>query len=186
MHARKRLDSNRSACRAIEHPRGNFQPAACGTAVTATPDDIAARLLDHLVNVDNASGPRMEGVKYLPLFSPVGVASPRRTTACVRTRRWPTGHRKSSGPSILPLRLAPATVKTSTQDSTPEWMKEGAQLRINNGCTRRSPRPRISYDPFSRLSRSLSHQPVQYLQRACPAELAGLWSAATGPGQIKS
>src|SRR5262245_27623028 len=53
------------------------------------------------------------------------------TTACVPTRRSPTGHRKSSEPSISPLRSVPATVKTSTLDSTPEWMKEGAQLRID-------------------------------------------------------
>src|SRR5262245_26548176 len=78
--------------------------------------------------MDNASGPRMEGVVHLPFFGPVGVPSPRCTTACVRTRRSPTGHRKSSEPSTSPLRPELATVKTLPQGSTPEWRKEGAQL----------------------------------------------------------
>jgi hypothetical protein len=77
MHARMRLDSNRSTCHAVEHPRWKLQAAACCIAVTATPHDIAARLLDHLMNVDNASSPRMESVKYLALFAPVGVPAPR-------------------------------------------------------------------------------------------------------------
>ena len=52
------------------------------------------------------------------------------TTACGLTRRSPTGHRKSSEPSTLPLRPRTALAKTSTQDFTPEWMKEGAHLTM--------------------------------------------------------
>ena len=88
MHARTRLDSNRSACRAVEHPRWKLQPAARGIAVTATPDDIADRLLDHLANVDNTSSPRMKDVEYLALVGPVGVHSPRCSTTGARIAQW--------------------------------------------------------------------------------------------------
>ena len=49
---------------------------------------------------------------------------------CARIRRSPTGHRRSSEPSTLPLRR-PTMAKTSTQDSTSDWRKKGSQTTVN-------------------------------------------------------
>jgi len=79
MHARMRLDSNRS-CR-----RGRASTLEAPTSVLSHRchgyrTDNAARFFDHPVNVDNAATPRMEGLMYLALFGSVGVLSLRCTT----------------------------------------------------------------------------------------------------------
>jgi hypothetical protein len=52
----------------------------------ASPGDIAARLLDHLMDLDNAPHPGMPQVKDLPLLRPVGVME----SCCTmrRARTW--------------------------------------------------------------------------------------------------
>src|SRR5258706_13656005 len=63
------------ASRLIEHPGRNLQPSpGCPTREAAT-ENLSARLLNHLMNVDQASGPRMPRIKKLVLRDPVGVPS---------------------------------------------------------------------------------------------------------------
>src|SRR5215468_1771000 len=47
---------------------------------------------------------------------------------CARIPDLPTRHRGSSALSMLPLRQAAQTLKTSTQDSTYDWREDGAHL----------------------------------------------------------
>ena len=50
-------------CRPIEHPSRHFQPTiGCPTRETAT-ENISAGLLDHLMNMHQASGPRMPRIR---------------------------------------------------------------------------------------------------------------------------
>src|SRR6202040_3405553 len=59
----------------IEHPGRNLQPArGCPTREAAT-ENLSASLLNHLMNMDQASGPRMPRIKKLVLRDPVGVPS---------------------------------------------------------------------------------------------------------------
>jgi hypothetical protein len=61
--------------RPIEHPGRNLQPSrGCPTREAAT-ENLSASLLDHLMNMDQASGPRMPRIKKLVLPDPVGVPS---------------------------------------------------------------------------------------------------------------
>src|SRR6202048_3883527 len=63
------------AGRPIEHPGRNLQPSpGCPTREAAT-ENLSARLLNHLMNMDQASCPRMPRIKKLVLRDPVGVAS---------------------------------------------------------------------------------------------------------------
>jgi hypothetical protein len=62
MHVGIRLDANRSAFRAVEHPHRKFQTPISRMAMTATPAEIASRSLHHFMNVDNASAPRMKKI----------------------------------------------------------------------------------------------------------------------------
>jgi len=79
-------------CPPIEHPSRHFQPTiGCPTRKTAT-EKISASLLDHLMNMHQASGPRMPRIKKLVLRDPVGVPSSYYTTRFVLTARLATGH----------------------------------------------------------------------------------------------
>src|SRR4030088_3746889 len=63
------------AGRPIEHPGRNLQPSpGCLTREAAT-ENLSASLLNHLMNMDQASGPRMPRIKKLILRDPVGVPS---------------------------------------------------------------------------------------------------------------
>ena len=79
--------------RPIEHPGRNLQPSRrCPTREAAT-ENLSASLLNHLMNMDQASGPRMPRIKKLVLRDPVGVPSScfitrlARTFQSARTRR---------------------------------------------------------------------------------------------------
>src|SRR5260370_37235326 len=81
------------AGRPIEHPGRNLQPSpGCLTREAAT-ENLSASLLNHLMNMDQASGPRMPRIKKLVLRDPVGVPSSccitrlARTFQSTRTRR---------------------------------------------------------------------------------------------------
>jgi hypothetical protein len=58
----------------------------------AAADHIASRLLDHLMNVNDVTGPWMPRIKDLTLFGPMGAASSRCTTDADHTRALTTGH----------------------------------------------------------------------------------------------
>src|SRR6478752_2205206 len=63
------------AGRPIEHPGRNLQPSpGCSTREAAT-ENLSASLLNNLMNMDQASGPRMPRIKKLVLRDPVGVPS---------------------------------------------------------------------------------------------------------------
>src|SRR6202011_4261151 len=69
------------ASRPIEHPGRNLQPSpGCPTREAAT-ENLSASLLNHLMNMDQASGPRMPWIKKLALRGPRGVPASCCTTA---------------------------------------------------------------------------------------------------------
>ena len=76
------------AGRPIEHPGRNLQPSpGCLTREAAT-ENLSASLLNHLMNMDRASGPRMPRIKKLVLRDPVGVPSSCCTTTSERIDHW--------------------------------------------------------------------------------------------------
>src|SRR6202171_2369696 len=82
------------ASRPIEHPGRNLQPSpGCPTREAAT-ENLSTSLLNNLMNMDQASGPRMPRIKKLVLRDPVGVPSSCCTIAserighCTRMRRF--------------------------------------------------------------------------------------------------
>src|ERR1700738_769046 len=88
-------DTPGRASRPIEHPGRNLQPSpGCPTREAAT-ENPSASLLNHFMNMDQASCPRMPRIKKLVLRDPVGVPSSCCTTAseriglCTRIRRFP-------------------------------------------------------------------------------------------------
>ncbi len=88
------------AGRLIEHPGRNLQPSVGCRARDAAAENLLANLLDHLMNVDLATCPRMPRIKKFTLLGPVGALSSCCTIPSARTRRWATGHRhrrRSSG-----------------------------------------------------------------------------------------
>src|SRR6202022_1585690 len=94
------------AGRPIEHPGRNLQPSpGCPTREAAT-ENLSARLLNHLMNMDQASCPRMPRIKKLVLRDPVGVASSCCTMGPARIYPWRKMHR-SRAPSIAPRRRKP-------------------------------------------------------------------------------
>ena len=74
------------AGRLIEHPGRNLQPSVGCRARDAAAEDLLASLLDHLMNVDLATCPRMPRIKKFTLLGPVGVLSSCCTTAAGPTR----------------------------------------------------------------------------------------------------
>jgi hypothetical protein len=88
------------AGRPIEHPGRNLQPSpGC-----PTPENLSASLLNHLMNMDQASGPRMPRIKKLVLRDPVGVPSSCCTMAPARIYPW-RRMRRSCAPSNGPGRF---------------------------------------------------------------------------------
>jgi len=85
------------AARSNIHVR-QFQRAAHCRALPAAPGDVAARLLDHLMDLNNAPHPRMPRIKNFPFFGPVGVLEPCCTTRSARMPLLATNHqhRRSS------------------------------------------------------------------------------------------
>src|SRR5258707_15639266 len=83
------------AGRPIEHPGRNLQPSPGRPTREAATENLSARLLNHLMNMDQASGPRMPRIKKLVLRDPVGVPSSCCTTPseriglCTGMRRYP-------------------------------------------------------------------------------------------------
>src|SRR5258707_141794 len=76
------------AGRPIEHPGRNLQPSpGCLTREAAT-ENLSASLLNHLMNMDQASGPRMPRIKKLVLRDPVGVPSSCCTATSERIDHW--------------------------------------------------------------------------------------------------
>src|SRR5215471_14426452 len=62
MRVRIRLDSNRTAGHTVKHPHREFEASIGHMTLAATPPGVARRPLPHLMNVDNASGPRMKKI----------------------------------------------------------------------------------------------------------------------------
>src|SRR6476660_9601159 len=76
------------AGRPIEHPGRNLQPSpGCSTREAAT-ENLSASLLNNLMNMDQASGPRMPRIKKLVLRDPVGVPSSCCTITSERIDHW--------------------------------------------------------------------------------------------------
>ena len=65
------------AGRPIKHPRRNFQPTACFGGIQITAESNAVRPLDHLMNANTKTSPRMPRVQQLPKLGTVGVLKPR-------------------------------------------------------------------------------------------------------------
>ena len=60
----------RRAGRPIEHPGRNLQPSPGSPTSEAATQNLSASLLNHLMNMDQASGPRMPRIKKLALRDP--------------------------------------------------------------------------------------------------------------------
>src|ERR1700738_1940844 len=92
------------ASRPIEHPGRNLEPSpGCPTREAAT-ENLSACLLNHLMNMDQASGPRMPRIKKLAPRDPVGVPSSCCTTTSGRIGHWIKMRRslaRFSGPEPL-------------------------------------------------------------------------------------
>jgi hypothetical protein len=76
-----------AACRSFEHPGRYLQPPIGCRTGAAAPENLSARLLDHLMNVNLASGPWMPRINKLAFLGPVGVPSSRCTTRSAHTVR---------------------------------------------------------------------------------------------------
>jgi hypothetical protein len=86
IHMRKRLNSHRCASRSIEHPKRQVQQTTGRALIMATAGNGARELVDHLMNSNSASRPRMPKVENFALHGPMGVASSRCTMASVHIR----------------------------------------------------------------------------------------------------
>jgi hypothetical protein len=80
------------AGRPIEHPGRNLQPSPGRPTREAATENLSARLLNHLMNMDHATGPRMPRMKKLVLRDPVGVPSSCCTMTSGRTGHWTKMH----------------------------------------------------------------------------------------------
>src|ERR1700682_3432087 len=84
------------AGRPIEHPGRNLQPSPGYPTRQAAKENLSASLLNHLMNMDQASGPRMPRIKKLVLRDPVGVPSSCCTIKSGHIGLW-TKMRRSGG-----------------------------------------------------------------------------------------
>ena len=103
---RERLDPHRRASRRIEHPKRQFQQSTRRAAVMAAAEHIARRLLDHLMNMNDASCPWMPRIK-----EPCAPRSYGRCLVALYNGRRPHSSLDGSTPdqayfNQLPLRLA--------------------------------------------------------------------------------
>ena len=69
------MDSHWRASRSIEHPQRQFQPTTGRALIMATAGHGARHLVDHLMNLNGASCPRMPKIENFALLGPMGVAS---------------------------------------------------------------------------------------------------------------
>src|SRR5258708_34862804 len=72
--------------------RNGVTPTCTNFSLRAATENLSVRLLNHLVNIDQASGPRMPRIKKLVLRDPVGVPSSCCTTTSGRTGHWTKMH----------------------------------------------------------------------------------------------
>jgi len=117
-------DTPPRASRAIEHPGRDLQPPIRCVAREAAAENRRTMLLNHLMNVDLATCPRMPWIEKLVMIGPVGVPS-----SCCTTRsdpipgsaagRRPRSPRKGSrGMPRLPLQFLQSW-SIKPRDSTP-------------------------------------------------------------------
>src|SRR5258708_5756081 len=112
------------ASRPIEHPGRNLQPSrSCPTREAAT-ENLSASLLNHLMNMDQASGPRMPRIKKLVLRDPVGVPSSYCTTGSELTGHW-TRMRRSLARFSGPVSSIQAPSLADSITTTPEFRSYG-------------------------------------------------------------
>lgn len=87
----------------LEHPARKLQSRRRRADASAATKHVATRLLDHLLNLNNASRRRLPPIQNLALFGCVGVLSPRSTITggsirrCDISAQWPS--RKYSWPT---------------------------------------------------------------------------------------
>ena len=179
IHAGLGGQPHRLAGQPVEHPGRQFLPAARARATSAA-HHLAGRLLDHLVDTDDAPSPGMPGIKNLPLlspFGPVGVPSlgctmsSGHTRACgwPRRRRSPKPVRSCAGNGLRllscarahrrsPLPRSPRRCYPKLTDSPNAWPYErGRVSRVTSSRTAIRNHPRRgpiepSCGPTGRLS----------------------------------
>jgi len=71
----------------LEHPARKLQSRRRRADASAATKHVATRLLDHLLNLNNASRRRLPPIQNLALFGCVGVLSPRSTSPEASIRR---------------------------------------------------------------------------------------------------
>lgn len=86
------LHAHRCTCGPVEHPHRQFEQALRRLAVQATTSDMPARLLQHLMDIDDAPRPRMPRAENVALLGPVGVLEPRCTMEDARIRPLTAQH----------------------------------------------------------------------------------------------
>src|SRR5258708_23935129 len=72
--------------------RNGVTPTCTNFSLRAATENLSVRLLNLLVNIDQASGPRMPRIKKLVLRDPVGVPSSCCTMTSGRTGHWTKMH----------------------------------------------------------------------------------------------
>lgn len=113
------------ASRPIKHPGRNLQPSRRSPTREAATENLSASLLNHLMNMDQASGPRMPRIKKLVLRDPVGVPSTCCITAGVSIRvltapRWIKLHPAATPHgSLNPGRAPPIDAKILFRQTGP-------------------------------------------------------------------
>src|SRR6202022_2954767 len=123
------------AGRPIEHPGRNLQPSRGCPTREAAPENLSASLLNHLMNIDQASGPRMSRIKKLVLRDTVGVPSSCCTMRYVRIYRGTRMRRHRAPFSALDTFFA---VRSWVDCTTSTF---GFDLRQAQGIEANRPRP---------------------------------------------
>jgi hypothetical protein len=111
IHAGPGCQPQRQAGQRVEHPGRQFLPAS-RARVTRAAHHVPDRLLDHLMNVDDTSSPRMPRIKDLSLLGaldPVGV----RSLGCTIT----TALQRALGGSTPAERIAELAPKIPTREA---------------------------------------------------------------------
>src|SRR3981081_84096 len=140
------------AGRPIEHPGRNLQPSPGRPTREAATEKLSARLLNHLMNMHQASGPRMPRIKKLVLRDPVGVPSSCCTMTSGRTGHWTKMHQSLVKFSESEAsNHAPSLADFTT--TTPELKFSVLTARFH-GSSRRE----IQCGPFARMMTSAARQ----------------------------
>jgi len=95
---RRARNTFRAGRRSVEYPFGNFEAAGIDLRRTSAPKYPRASPGDHFVHENPKAKPWMPGIKYFPLFGPVGVMLSSCTTRSGRMSLLATSrpHRKCS------------------------------------------------------------------------------------------